>query len=106
MSEYAYKKLSPRQFVIMDLLEKHERPIEAYSFAAMLGILHLTDAHRIVRREIAELVAMGYPVGSDAEGFFLIKTEKQLQQVLNGLLKKQVALSKRIANLYDGFYSR
>lgn len=101
-----YTFLPERKRKIMRLLHNNGGTLEAYYIAAVIGISGLLDAHRIIRREIAELIEMGYPIGSDVNGFFLIKTEKQLQVVFNGLMKKQVALSKRIANLYDGFYNR
>ena len=59
--------------------------------------------HRKIRLIITELIEEGNPIGSNSAGFFLIRTKDQLQVYLNSLMKKQVALSARILNVYNAF---
>ena len=75
----------------------------AEKLAVMCGIFTEDDWHRTIRRIVEELTQEGYPIGSDTRGFAWIRTDAELQYYLNGLQRRQVALCKRIANIYDGY---
>lgn len=76
--------------------------------AAELGtVAHLPKRdgnwHRLVRKAIEELVTEGCPIGGDQGGYMWITSDPSLQHHLNVLQKRQVALSKRIASLYEAY---
>jgi hypothetical protein len=76
-------------------------PLKAYQVAAAVGLIESDKTYPQTREYIKEIIADGTPIGSCSKGFFLIQTAKEMQAYLNSLMKRQIALSKRITNLYD-----
>ena len=74
----------------------------AQEIADRVGIIEMHSTCVRTRGMIRELIKDGYPIGSNAMGYRLMTTAKEVQVYLNSLLKRQIALSTRIQNVYEG----
>ena len=68
----------------------------------MVNIDEQSDSAPVTRGYVRELIEDGHPIGSDKNGYRLLQTAKEVQVYLNSLLKRQIALSTRIQNVYEG----
>ena len=96
----SYKDI--QKAAIMRKLKKTKYPITA-SWLSQEAFMYETGTAPRTRKLIRELVAEGNPIGSCQDGYFLIKSEKELQVYLNKLMSRSVALSSRILDTYNAF---
>jgi len=75
--------------------------ITAQEIAFVANIHELSDTCPITRGLIRELIDDGALIGSTYRGYHIMDTGKEVQQCLNGLLKRQMGITKRIQSIYD-----
>lgn len=75
--------------------------MKAARLARCSDIKETFDTCPATRGLIKELIDEGHLIGSNSAGYFLMDNAKQVQQVLNSLLKRQMGISRRIQSIYD-----
>jgi chromosome segregation and condensation protein ScpB len=88
--------------VVLALLQARTSPITAKTLARQAGIDETDDTCPKTRKLIRDLIRDGHCIGSENTGYKLMQTGKEVQEYLNSLLQRQIALSKRIADVYHG----
>jgi hypothetical protein len=91
--------------VIEMMLKKssEERPVTSYNLGTLIGE-HWSNTNPQARKLVRELIERrGIPVGSNAQGYFIMKDTKQLQESLNRLMQRQASISHRIHSMYTAF---
>jgi hypothetical protein len=73
----------------------------AQELAHYAMIKESTDTCPITRDTIREMIDGGSLIGSTSKGYKLMTSGKEVQQCLNGLLKRQMGISRRIQSIYD-----
>lgn len=71
------------------------------------GIVGINDGESCPRTRKLILSAMknnNVAIGSNRGGYFLLQTEKEMQEYLNELMSRQIAISKRIEITYYAFH--
>lgn len=97
--------MTPEEYLIkkgwiVKLLESLET-VTAEDLANFCSIPETQPTSPITRTMITELIDEGHLIGSNRKGYFLMTNAKQVQQVLNGLLRRQMGISRRIQSIYD-----
>lgn len=82
------------------------KPLKLSRIAIYMRSMEQDPTNRGIRKVIREAIARGCPIGSNGKGYFLIHNEKEMQRYLNSLLKKQIAISQRIDDVYHAFYGK
>jgi len=59
------------------------------------------DSCPATRSVLLGMIVKGSLIGSTAKGYKLMKDAKEVQQCLNSLLRRQMAISRRIQVIYD-----
>jgi len=81
-------------------------PVPVKALAAIAGIDDKESCPK-TRKIILEMIEKDkVAIGSNTKGYFLIKTEKEMQKVFNGWMRRQLAMTHRMQALYDAFYSK
>jgi len=91
---------------IINVLEgtTQSEPIPVRNIASIIGI---TDGESCPRTRKLILSAMknnNVAIGSNRGGYFLLQSEKEMQEYLNELMSRQIAISKRIEITYYAFH--
>jgi len=91
---------------IIDVLEgtTQREPIPVRNITSIIGI---TDGESCPRTRKLILSAMknnNVAIGSNRGGYFLLRSEKEMQEYLNELMSRQIAISKRIEITYYAFH--
>jgi len=81
-------------------------PMPVKEIAAFLVMQEKSDSKPQTRKLIAMAIDKGHPIGSNNKGYFMLRTEKEMQKYLNNLMQRQIALSKRILGVYNAFHNR
>jgi hypothetical protein len=88
--------------LVLGLLKNRTSPITAKRLSVQAGIDETDDTCPKTRKLIRDLIRDGHCIGSDRTGYKLMQTGQEVQEYLNSLLQRQIALSKRIADVYHG----
>jgi len=64
------------------------------------------DSCPATRAILLGMIIKGALIGSTAKGYKLMTTGKEVQQCLNSLLRRQMAISRRIQSIYDAAQSK
>lgn len=101
-----------RQKLLKDVVEvlncaTYERPMKVRHLAGYIGIDENDNSCPRTRSLILEVMEkhMG-AYGSDTRGYFPLKSMKQVQKYLNGLMKRQVKISDRIRTVWDAYLAK
>lgn len=86
--------------VITTMLENGKR-YTATELSDAAGLQEMDSTAPKARKIIRGLIDDGYVIGSDARGYKMLTTGKEIQQYLNALLKRQIGISNRIQAVYD-----
>jgi len=74
-----------------------ESPISSHAIAHNLGIED-SDGQPVTRAAITELVRRGVPIGADSTGYFIIRTQEQLDRYVADLVRRETGIrARRIA---------
>lgn len=76
-------------------------PMTAAQLALILDLDVNDPSHRSTRRAVLRAVKDGARIGSNGQGYFLLKNKKQCQKYLNSLMTQMVRLSERIALVHE-----
>ena len=87
---------------VLSILKHATDRMTAQEIADRVGIIEMHATCVRTRGIIRELIEDGYPIGSNTMGYRLLTTPKEVQVYLNNLLQRQMALSTRIKNVYEG----
>ncbi len=88
---------------ISKMLHRETEPVTALRLSRYAHLQESDKSAPKARKMIRELIAEGTPIGSSVRGYFLLKTEKEVQIYLNKLMSRSVALSSRIVDVYHAF---
>ena len=98
-----YKPMSIKETYetfIQDLLEDGQvHTAQELADYAMIKERH--DSCPTTRAILLGMIIKGALIGSTAKGYKLMETGKEVQQCLNSLLRRQMAISRRIQVIYD-----
>ena len=91
---------------IIDALEGTTQgsPITVNDIAAIVGITDNGSCPREDEVNVAAKRNNNVAIGSNRKGYFLLRSEKEMQEYLNGLMSRQIAISKRIEITYYAFH--
>lgn len=74
-----------------------EFPISSHTIAHNLGVED-SDGQPVTRAAITELIRRGVPVGADSTGYFIIRTQEQLDRYVADLNRREWGIrARRIA---------
>jgi chromosome segregation and condensation protein ScpB len=90
-----------KKAAVLTLLKTSANPLTAAELATLAGVAEVSDTSPTTRGYIRSLIDDGYPIGSTRQGYELMFTGKEVQEYLNSLLKRQIAISNRIQKVYD-----
>ena len=90
-----------KKSAVLTVLKNSAFPLTAAELADEAGIAEVSDTSPTTRGYIRSLIDDGYPIGSTSQGYSLMFSGKEVQEYLNSLLKRQIALSNRIQKVYD-----
>lgn len=83
-----------------------ENPMPVKQISEILGIKDTSGCPRTRKLILKAMKQFNVPIGSNNFGYFLIRTEKEMQEYLNKLMQLQIALSDRIKVTYYAFHGR
>ena len=95
MSNQASKDL-----VLKKLQFMHGIPCKAEYLANHSGQCETDDTFPKTRKVVRELIDEGHCIGSNHHGYYIMQSGKEVQSYLNSLLRRQIAISNRIAAVY------
>lgn len=95
MSNMANKMLISQGLITMAGIS-----IKAKDLALQAGIIETDETYPKTRKIIRELIDEGMCIGSNNNGYYIMQSGKEVQVYLNSLLKRQIAISNRIAAVY------
>ena len=93
--------LHQKKAAVLTILKNSANPMTAEAIASVAGIAEVSDTSPTTRGYIRSLIDDGYPIGSTSQGYSLMLSGKEVQEYLNSLLKRQIALSARIQKVYN-----
>jgi hypothetical protein len=82
------------------------KPIPVSEIASVLCIKDSGSCPRTRKYILSAIENLGAPIGSNSGGYFMLNAEKELQVYLNGLMSRQVALSRRILAVYNAYHGK
>ena len=94
-------KFEMNKKAVLSTLKRVKKPMTAFCIANRCGISEGSESCPKTRKIIRDLTADGYTIGSSSAGYRMLSTGKEVQGYLNDLLKRQIAISQRIADVYD-----
>jgi predicted transcriptional regulator len=95
------KNHAQKKAAVLSTLKFAPSRVTAQEIADKVGIIEMHSTCVGTRGIIRDLIEDGYAIGSNAAGYKLLRTGKDVQSYLNSLLKRQMGISKRIANVYE-----
>ena len=90
-----------RKDAVLRTLKRSRKSLTAFCIAKRCGIYENSESCATTRDIIRDLTADGYAIGSTSLGYKMLTTGKEVQVYLNHLLKRQMGISRRIADVYD-----
>ena len=94
-------KFEMNKKAVLSTLKRVKKPMTAFCIANRCGIHENSESCTSTRSIIRDLTADGYAIGSSSAGYKMLRTGKDVQGYLNHLLKRQMGISQRIADVYD-----
>jgi len=88
------------ELIIKSLRNMRGTPIKAEYLSNRAGILETDETYPKTRKIIRSLIDEGHCIGSNNYGYYLMQSGKEVQSYLNSLLRRQIAISNRIAAVY------
>ena len=76
-------------------------PLTAKELAYQVGVVEAHDSCPKVRKAIRSLIDDGYCIRSTSKGYEMATTAKEVQEYLNSLMQRQIAISNRIAAVWN-----
>ena len=104
------KKRSPESLVksVMNALRTFDanqmHPVNAAELSDWMDMNEKGSTYPRARRVVLAAIDAGHPIVSNRKGYYVAKTEKQLQVYLNDLMQRQMKLSGRILGVYRAFH--
>lgn len=91
---------------ILDVLSgtSQDEPITVRDIASIVGINDGESCPRTRKLILSAMRNNNVAIGSNRSGYFLLKSEKEMQEYLNELMARQIAISKRIEITYYAFH--
>ena len=91
---------------ILDVLDgtSPDNPMTVREIADIVGINDSGSCSRTRKLILLAMKDNNVAIGSNKNGYFLLNTEKEMQEYLNGLMARQIAISKRIEITYYAFH--
>jgi hypothetical protein len=86
---------------ILNLLVNGGEIYPARELADFANINEVSETCPITRDLIRDMIDEGALIGSSSKGYFIMKSAKEVQVCLNGLLKRSMGISRRIQAIYD-----
>lgn len=90
--------------VLKDTTQAEPMPVKRIT--EILGIKDTAGCPRTRKLILQAMKELNVPIGSTNLGYYLIRSEKEMQEYLNKLMKLQIALSKRIEITYYAYHDR
>jgi len=79
-------------------------PIAVKDIANIVGINDSESCPRTRKLILSAMKNNNIAIGSNRKGYFLLRSEKEMQEYLNELMSRQIAISKRIEITYYAFH--
>ena len=91
---------------IINVLESttQSSPITVNDISDIVGINDNGSCPRTRKLILSAMKNNNVAIGSNRRGYFLLRTEKEMQSYLNELMSRQIAISKRIEITYYAFH--
>ena len=91
---------------IIDALEgtTQASPITVNDITAIVGITDSGSCPRTRKLILSAMKNNNVAIGSNRKGYFILRSEKEMQEYLNELMSRQIAISKRIEITYYAFH--
>lgn len=91
---------------IIDVLQgsSQSNPITVRNIAGIVGINDSESCPRTRKLILSAMKNNNVAIGSNRKGYFLLRSEKEMQEYLNELMQRQIAISKRIEITYYAFH--
>lgn len=91
---------------IIDVLQgsSQRNPITVRNIAGIVGINDSESCPRTRKLILSAMKNNNVAIGSNRKGYFLLRSEKEMQEYLNELMQRQIAISKRIEITYYAFH--
>lgn len=91
---------------IIDVLEgtTQASPITVNEISGIVGINDNGSCPRTRKLILSAMKNNNVAIGSNHKGYFLLRVEKDMQEYLNELMSRQIAISKRIEITYYAFH--
>lgn len=80
--------------------------LTAVELSNYAGVVETDTTCPNTRELIKDLIRDGNLIGANSKGYWIMTTGKEVQQVLNSLLKRQMGISRRIQSIYDAAIKR
>ncbi len=80
------------------------KPVRAELLSEWLELKEKGSTYPRTRQVILAAIGAGHPIVSNRKGYFVARSEKQLQVYLNDLMQRQIKLSGRILGVYRAFH--
>ncbi len=95
---------------LMDTLKhlgaSQTNPITAGVLSDWLNLDETESTYPRARMVIRNAIDAGHPIVSNRHGYFVARTQKQLQVYLNDLMGRQIKLSARILGVYKAYHGK
>ena len=91
--------------ILLDIINPGDRRT-AQELSSFALVPETQDTCPTTRGLIREMIEEGYLIGGSSKGYHIMRSGKEVQQCLNGLLKRQMGISKRIQSIYDAAKNR
>lgn len=83
----------------------NEEPMPVRDIAELLNINDCKTCRRTRKLIHSAMKKHGVPVGSCTKGYFIIRSNHEMQRYLNSLLKRQIGITERIDTVYHAYHS-
>ena len=93
-------------FILDDKYATMDYPVKVREISLALGLSESDPSCPATRKKIWEAIKEGNPIGCNGKGYFIIRSDKEMQSYLNSLMRRQIALSERITDVYRAYYGK
>ncbi len=104
MKKQAKDLVQPLMEALRMLSATQSHPARAELLSNWLELKEKGSTYPRTRQIILAAIGKGHPIVSNRKGYFLARSEKQLQVYLNDLMQRQIKLSGRILGVYRAFH--
>ena len=89
---------------LRELNATYSDPVNAGELSRWLDLKEKGSTYPAARRVVSAAIGAGHAILSNRHGYFVARSEKQLQVYLNDLMQRQIKLSGRILGVYKAFH--